>query len=56
MSTRKHAKAGGDTFEQDYKILLSFLEKNFEVKSTWRREKGLLISIKEEKNEEEEGD
>lgn len=33
--------------EQDYKILLSFLEKNFEVKSAWRKQKGLLESVKE---------
>jgi hypothetical protein len=39
--------AGGGNLEQDYKILLSFLEKNFEVKSNWRKDKGLLKSIKE---------
>jgi len=39
--------AGGGNLEQDYKILLSFLEKNFEVKSKWRKAKGLLDSIKE---------
>ena len=37
--------------EADYKVLLSFLEKNFEVKSTWRKEKGLLESVKEEDDE-----
>ncbi len=31
----------------DYKILLSFLEKNYEVKNEWRKEKGLLESVKE---------
>lgn len=33
MATQKHVMAGGGNLEQDYKILLSFLEKNFEVKS-----------------------
>jgi hypothetical protein len=47
MSTQKHVTAGGGNLEQDYKILLSFLEKNFEVKSNWRKDKGLLNSIKE---------
>jgi hypothetical protein len=37
--------AGGGNLEQDYRILLSFLEKNFEVKSAWRKDKGLLESI-----------
>lgn len=36
--------AGGGNLEQDYKILLSFLEKNFEVKSEWRREAGVSYS------------
>ena len=43
--------AGGGNLEQDYKILLSFLEKNFEVKSAWRKDKGLLI--KEAGNEDD---
>ena len=47
MSNQKHVSAGGGSLEQDYKILLSFLEKNFEVKSTWRKQKGLLESVKE---------
>jgi len=37
--------AGGGNLEKDYRILLSFLEKNFEVKSAWRKDKGLLESI-----------
>lgn len=49
MSTQKQVMAGGGNLEQDYKILLSFLEKNFEVKSSWRKAKGLLDRIKEEK-------
>ena len=36
MASQKHVTAGGGNLEQDYKILLSFLEKNFEVKSNWR--------------------
>ena len=42
MATQKHVMAGGGNLEQDYRIILSFLEKNFEVKTAWRREKGLL--------------
>ena len=45
--------AGGGNLENDYKILLSFLEKNFEVKSNWRKEKGLLESVKEVGSREE---
>ena len=33
---------GGANLTKDYQILLSFLEKNFEVKSNWRASKGLL--------------
>ena len=51
MATQKHVMAGGGNLEQDYKILLSFLEKNFEVKSAWRKDKGLLI--KEAGNEDD---
>ena len=47
MATNKPVTAGGGTLEQDYKVLLSFLEKNFEVKSNWRKEKGLLDTVKE---------
>lgn len=47
MSTQKHVTAGGGNLEQDYKVLLSFLEKNFEVKSKWRQDKGLLATVKE---------
>ena len=36
MSTQKHVTAGGGNLEQDYRILISFLEKNYEVKSAWR--------------------
>ncbi len=39
--------AGGGNLEADYKILVSFLEKNYEVKNEWRKEKGLLESVKE---------
>lgn len=52
MSTQKHVTAGGGNLEQDYKILLSFLEKNYEVKCNWRKEKGLLERIKEEDDHE----
>lgn len=36
----------GDTgdvamFEPDYEVLISFLEKNYDVKSAWRKEYGL---------------
>ena len=47
MATPKPVTAGGGNLEQDYKVLLSFLEKNFEVKSQWRKEKGLLDTVKE---------
>jgi len=47
MSTQKHVMGGGSNLENDYKIILSFLEKNYEVKSGWRKDKGLLGSIKE---------
>jgi hypothetical protein len=40
--------AGGGNLEQDYRILLSFMEKNFEVKSGWRRGVGLLERVREE--------
>jgi hypothetical protein len=53
MSTQKHVTAGGGNLEQDYKILLSFLEKNYEVKSNWRKDKGLLERIKEDDMEED---
>lgn len=53
MSNQKHVSAGGGSLEQDYKILLSFLEKNFEVKSGWRKQKGLLESVKEVDNDDE---
>lgn len=36
MSTMKPVSAGGGNLQNDYKILLSFLEKNNEVKSAWR--------------------
>ena len=39
---RQQTMAGGGTFEEDYKILLSFLEKNFDVKRNWRLETGLI--------------
>ena len=39
MSTPKPVTAGGGNLEKDYKILLSFLEKNYEVKSAWRDNK-----------------
>ena len=42
---------GGSNLENDYKILLSFLEKNYEVKSGWRKNKGLMGSIKERSRE-----
>jgi hypothetical protein len=53
MSTQKHVTAGGGNLEQDYKILLSFLEKNYEVKSQWRKDKGLFTSIKEDIDQED---
>ena len=53
MSTQKHVTAGGGNLDQDYRILLSFLEKNFEVKSLWRSDKGLLNYIKEEEQEDD---
>ena len=53
MSTQKHVTAGGGNLENDYKILLSFLEKNYEVKSSWRKAKGLLESVKEVDEREE---
>lgn len=51
MSTQKHVTAGGGNLENDYKVLLSFLEKNYEVKSEWRKQKGLLQTVKEEEDE-----
>jgi len=42
MSTNKTCIGGGGALNTDYKILLSFLEKNYEVKTEWRRESGLL--------------
>lgn len=39
MATPKPVTAGGGNLEKDYKILLSFLEKNYEVKSAWRDNK-----------------
>lgn len=47
MATQKHVKAGGGNLEQDYKILLSFLEKNYEVKTEWRKKHGLFDQIPE---------
>ena len=38
MATSKHVMAGGGNLEQDYRVLLSFLVKNFEVKSAWRKD------------------
>ena len=55
MSTQKHVMAGGGNLEQDYRIVLSFLEKNYEVKQQWRDETGLLNIVTEiEENEESE--
>jgi hypothetical protein len=51
MSTQKHVTAGGGNLEQDYRILISFLEKNYEVKSEWRKDKGLLERVREEEEE-----
>ena len=39
LATPKPVTAGGGNLEKDYKILLSFLEKNYEVKSVWRTTK-----------------
>jgi hypothetical protein len=53
MSTQKHVMGGGSNLENDYKIILSFLEKNYEVKSGWRKDKGLFGSIKERSREDD---
>ena len=42
MATHKHVMAGGGNLDQDYRIILSFFEKNYEVKQKWREEQGLL--------------
>ena len=35
-------QGGGGTLKNDYKILLSFLEKNFEIKTDWRTKAGII--------------
>lgn len=42
MSSQRAVVGGGGTLTKDYQILLSFLEKNFEVKSEWRIENKLI--------------
>lgn len=44
MSSQKAAIGGGGMLVKDYEILLSFLEKNFDVKSQWRKEHGLVAN------------
>lgn len=44
MSSQKAAIGGGGFLVQDYEILLSFLEKNYDVKNSWRREQGLATN------------
>lgn len=42
MSSQKAAVGGGGMLVKDYEVLLSFLEKNFDVKNAWRKEQGLV--------------
>ena len=42
MAEKKAGTGGGGTLKPDYQILLSFLEQNFEVKTKWRRDAGIL--------------
>lgn len=42
MSPKQAATGDGETFQQDYEVLVSFLEKNYDVKNRWRREQGLV--------------
>ena len=48
MSSQRATIGGGGTLTKDYQILLSFLEKNFEVKSEWRIESKLIERKAEE--------
>ena len=48
MSRNKTCIGGGGALNTDYKILLSFLEQNYEVKTQWRREKGLVAADRTE--------
>ena len=48
--------AGGGNLEQDYRIVLSFLEKNYEVKQQWRDENGLLNTVTEIESANEESE
>ena len=43
MSSQRSVIGGGANLTKDYQILLSFLEKNFQVKSNWRDNNGLLM-------------
>ena len=42
MSNQKAAIGGGGMLIKDYEVLLSFLEKNYEVKQHWRRTMGVV--------------
>ena len=42
MSSQRAAIGGGGMLTKDYDVLLSFLEKNFEVKNNWRKRSGVI--------------
>lgn len=42
MSSQKATIGGGGMLIKDYEILLSFLEKNYEVKQEWRKSMGIV--------------
>lgn len=35
-------QGGGGTLKNDYKVLLSYLEKNYGVKTEWRKKAGII--------------
>jgi hypothetical protein len=42
LSSTKTVKAGGGNLTKDYDILLSLLEKNYQVKKEWRVEANII--------------